>query len=81
MKRIILHPDDPKCRTSWPDPGEDLTELCWTAVYAPARLQRRDVLELVAVAHAYKQPLTHPAGTENAMRCLRDLRRAVKEQS
>jgi len=81
VKRIILHPDDPKCRTSWPDPrGEEFEELLWRACEAPDTLPKGGLLALVAVARVYQSLLTHPAGTENALRCLRELRRAAKEQ-
>lgn len=50
--RIVISPDNPALRRTWPDPWA-LEDVCWRAVYSPDALTREDVLLLVSVAGAY----------------------------
>ncbi len=49
---IVISPDDPKLRRTWPDPSA-LDDVCWRAVYSPDSLTTADLMKLVSVAGAY----------------------------
>lgn len=50
--RIVISPDDPTRRRTWPDPRA-AAEASWRAVYSPAALTREDLHLLTSVAGAY----------------------------
>ena len=75
--RIVLYPDDPGARQTWPDPtSEQVTEARHRAAYLPGMVTREDLLHLCAVCDAYQAIVMAPAGVVYRDRVLRSLRRA-----
>jgi hypothetical protein len=51
--RIVVSPDDPERRRSWPDPRV-LDHVIWAARYSPESLDHNNLRLLATVAEAYR---------------------------
>lgn len=51
--RIVISPDDPNRRRSWPDPRA-AGDIAWRATHLPDSITRTDLLQLVSVVSAYQ---------------------------
>ncbi len=68
--------------TRWPDPrAPGIADLIWRLSYAGnLRLTDHERHLLRSILSAYDHLASHPAGTEDAVKKLRDLRRTVRSK-
>lgn len=52
--RIVISPDDPNRRRSWPDPRA-VEDIAWRATHLPDTITHTDLLQLASVVSAYQQ--------------------------
>lgn len=57
--RIVISPDDPERRRSWPDPRA-LEDAAWRATHCPDSITRSDLLVLAGVVSAYRDIFAMP---------------------
>ena len=77
---IRINPDDPPNRYQFPDPTtERFDNAAHQARYYPGNITRDEGFQLAEAAEAYHHIMTHPMGTEEVIKQIRAIRRALHE--